>query len=398
MTVSLQAFAVGSIPGVALFSLKVRVMVIRLFGLLVAFCVQGGEGFFPIGVWLQDPTNAAHYRAAGINTYVGLWQGPTEQQLTELQAAGMRVICSQDEIALRHSSRTNIIAWMREDEPDNVRTFGARLGWGSPIPPEQIRAAYLRMKKADASRPVFLNLGQGVAWHNWYGRGSRNGHAEDYPHYLEGCDIASFDIYPVNHPRVEVAGNLWYVPQGVQRLLELTAGKKPVWNYIECTRINLPDRKPTPAEVRAEVWMSLIHGSRSIIYFVHQFKPNFVEAALLADQEMLAAVTQLNQQIIRLAPVLNSPSVTNLVTLKSTNTAAPIAVMIKQDEDFVYIFTVAMRPLATTAEITLHGFSTSGTVEVIGENRNMPVSEGKFADQFGPWEVHLYRVRKDSPR
>ena len=37
--------------------------------------------FFPIAVWLQDPSNAAKYRDIGINVYVGLWKGPTEAQL-----------------------------------------------------------------------------------------------------------------------------------------------------------------------------------------------------------------------------------------------------------------------------------------------------------------------------
>lgn len=307
----------------------------------------------------------------------------------------MRVICFQNEIALRHPCGTNIIAWMHEDEPDNAQKFGARLGFGSPTPPERIQAEYRRMKNADATRPVFLNLGQGVAWENWYGRGTRNGNAEDYPRYLEGCDIASFDIYPVNHPRLEVAGNLWYVPQGVERLRHLTNEQKPVWNFIECTGINRSDRKPTPIEVRAEVWMSLIHGSRGIIYFVHQFKPTFVEAALLADPEMLATVTQLNQQISSLAPVLNSPSITNALMIRSTNTAAPIAVLVKQAGGFKYVFAVAMRPLETNVEFTLKNLSTSDTVEVIGENRSLPMSEGKFSDQFGPWAVHLYRVRAE---
>ena len=39
-------------------------------------------GFFPIGVWLQPPSRAQAYRDAGINLYVGLWKGPTEEQLT----------------------------------------------------------------------------------------------------------------------------------------------------------------------------------------------------------------------------------------------------------------------------------------------------------------------------
>ncbi len=40
--------------------------------------------------------------------------------------------------------------------------------------------------------------------------------------------------------------------------------------------------------------MALIHGSRGLIYFVHQVKPSFREAARLDDAEMLAAVTKLN--------------------------------------------------------------------------------------------------------
>ena len=42
-------------------------------------------------------------------------------------------------------------------------------------------------------------------------RGRRSNHPEDYPEYLKGCDIASFDIYPANHGSKAVAGNLWYV-------------------------------------------------------------------------------------------------------------------------------------------------------------------------------------------
>ena len=45
----------------------------------------GEPGFFPIGVWLQNPANAAKYREAGINLYVALWKGPTEQQLADLK-------------------------------------------------------------------------------------------------------------------------------------------------------------------------------------------------------------------------------------------------------------------------------------------------------------------------
>src|SRR5688572_14991466 len=60
--------------------------------------------YFPIAVWVQNPKNAERYKAAGINLYVGLWRGPTAEQLDALQKAGMRVICAQNPFALSNKS------------------------------------------------------------------------------------------------------------------------------------------------------------------------------------------------------------------------------------------------------------------------------------------------------
>src|ERR1041384_1021893 len=73
--------------------------------------------FFPIAVWLQSPKNAARYKAAGINVYVGLWRGPTSEQLDTLKQAGMRLVCSQSAAALSNINNSLIIGWMHGDEP-----------------------------------------------------------------------------------------------------------------------------------------------------------------------------------------------------------------------------------------------------------------------------------------
>jgi hypothetical protein len=355
------------------------------------------SGYFPIGVWLQDPSNAERFRKAGFNIYVGLWQGPTEDQLAALKKAGMSVICEQNDVGLRHRDDPVIVGWMGGDEPDNAQSWGARLGWGPPVAPAKIVQQYERMRSADPSRPVLLNLGQGVAWDDWYGRGTRNHHPEDYPQYIEGCDIASFDIYPVVHPRAEVAGKLWYVAQGVERLVAWTGGKKIVWNVLECTHIENPGRKPTPRQVRCEAWMSLIHGSRGLIFFVHQFKPVFREAALLDDPEMLAAVAALNRQITELAPVLNSPTVLGEARVVCDNPAVPVATMLKRNEGNAYLFAVSMREGATTAVISIKGVEGAGAVEVLGENRSLTARNGAFTDHFDSWDAHLYRLRPRTP-
>jgi hypothetical protein len=129
-----------------------------------------------------------------------------------------------------------------------------------------------------------------------------------------------------------------------------------------------------------------------LIYFVHQVTPTFVEAGLLADAEMLAAVTAINREITQLAPVLNSPSGTNQVHVRTFNSAAPVATLTKQHGPFTYIFAVAMRPLTTEVEFAGANFQNATTVEVIGESRTRPILQGKFTDTFAPYEVHLYRI------
>jgi hypothetical protein len=298
------------------------------------------------------------------------------------------VICAQTPFALAQKHNPVIAAWMHGDEPDNAQSLGAGKGYGPPILPEVIITDYERLRAADDTRPVFLNLGQGVAWDNYIGRGVRRNHPEDYPEYIKGGDIISFDIYPVVHDSPEIRGKLEFVPRGVERLVHWSDGKKMVWNCIECTHISNPPAKATPAQVRSEVWMSLIHGSRGLVYFVHQFKPDFREAALLADSEMLAAVTAINAQIKELAPVLNSPTLTNQVTVKS-DADLPIATMFKEHNGQRYLFAAAMRN--APGQATFQFSSNVRRVEVLGESRQVEAHRRKFTDRFEGYAVHLYR-------
>lgn len=354
---------------------------------------SGEPGFFPLAVWLQSPKNADRFRDAGINTYVALWRGPNEEQLNELRDAGMKLICSQNATALRHLDDPLIIGWMHGDEPDNAQSLGRDQGYGPPVEPRKIIEDYERLKQRDPSRPILLNLGQGVAWDNWIGRGVRRNHPEDYPEYIKGADIVSFDIYPAVHDHSEVAGNLWFVARGVERLVNWSEGKKIVWNCIEASRISNVNRKPTPLEVRAEAWMAIVHGSRGLIYFVHQFEPVFREAALLDDAELLAGITALNRQITELAPVLNGAILTNRVHVNSGNTEVPVAHMTRQYHGAAYIFAVGMRGAGTIARFQSADFKDTSSIEVLGEGRTLAIRNESFQDAFEPWDVHIYRIR-----
>lgn len=349
------------------------------------------QSFFPLAIWLQSPRRAAEYQKAGINTYVALWKGPTDEQLAELKKQGIYVVCDQNRVGLAHKHDPTIIAWMHGDEPDNAQPLRSGKGYGPPIPPAQIVEHYEKLKAADPSRPVLLNLGQGVAWDGWHGRGVRSRHPEDYPEYVKGSDIVSFDIYPACHNHKDVAGKLWMVADGVTRLRGWAGAHRPVWTCIETTRISNEKAMATPQQVRAEVWMALVRGARGIIYFCHQFKPRFIEAGLLAEPEILKSVTTTNQQIQKLAPVLNSRTLTDRVTIDSPSDR-PVEALCKQHNGAIYLFAVAMRGEKTAATFHLKNALAGAKVAVIDENRALQLRGGKFTDKFPGWGVHLYKI------
>ena len=99
---------------------------------------------------------------------------------------------------------------------------------------------------------------------------------------------------------------------------------------IDVFRTEFYPSKATPHQVRCEVWMSIIHGSMGLIYFVHEWEPKFNEFALLSDPAMLLAVTAINRQIIALAPVLNSATIKDGARVSSDNKGVPVAVMMKR--------------------------------------------------------------------
>jgi hypothetical protein len=347
--------------------------------------------YFPIAVWLQSPANATRYQEIGVNLYIGLWQGPTAQQLSALSAVGMRVICEQNETGLEHVDDPIIAGWMHGDEPDNAQALPEG-GYGPAVDPAVLQADYEEMTAADPTRPVFLNLGQGVANEEWVGRG---GPRENYPRYVATTDIVSYDVYPVSGIRRDDGERfLWWVAKGVDSLRHWAADGQPVWNVIETTRIN-SERGPTPAQVRSEVWMSIVAGSTGIVYFCHEWNPVFREARLLEDDEMRVAVGQLNEQIQRLAPVLNAPTVEGRVQVSGDSPDVPVRALVKEHDGDLWVVATATRLGETTARFAVDGAG-SGAVEVVDEGRTLRLAGGAFEDAFAAdYDVHIYRIRLD---
>jgi len=342
--------------------------------------------YFPIGVWYQQPFNAWDYKAMGVNFYAGLYNGPTESDLATLKSAGMKAIVQQNAVGLAHVNDPNVIGWFEFDEPDDAQPNSAG-GYDPPVTPAALLNTYTTMKANDPTRPVWVNFSPGVADDSWIGRGTRTGHPEDYPLYTKAGDITSFDYYPIAEAQAPIS----QLVNGVDRLRQWSAPTQPTWTFIETTNI-FGVGGPTAAQVKSEIWASLIHGSRGIIYFAHQMSPTFDDAALLHNSAMNAAVTGIDQQILSLAPALNSPTITGQSSIASSDSSIPLDLMEKSGSTGRYLFASSYSDGTATGTFTIQGAGAGSFVDVLGESRTIPIVNGTFADSFGPYAVHLYQV------
>jgi hypothetical protein len=349
--------------------------------------------FFPIAVWLQGASHIQEYSKMGVNVLVGNGADVNPlaaKDLDTLKGLGMYAIVGQDSLGLQNVDHPAIVGWFLADEPDNAQSDG-KGGYGPPIAPATIVDQYKAIKAKDGTRPVFLGLGQGVAY-DYEGRGSNPPPEQGY---VPGSDVISFDIYPYNNCGgdtnvKQTCAEFWMNAFGVDQLRKWSDHGQAVWTDFETTPISAdsPDG-PTPAQTASEIWLALIHGANGIDYFVHTWNPTFREDGIFNHPDMVTAVTALNQQIKSLAPILNSGNVANLVSVTSS---VSIETMVKVDGNTVYVFSAIAKSGTTTGAFAIAGLTGNATATVVGENRTVAVAGGKFSDDFGANAVHVYQI------
>jgi hypothetical protein len=360
--------------------------------------------FFPIAVWLQGSWHATELSQLGVNIYVGNNAGTDAMAVADLatiQKLGMYAILGQDSVGLADIADPTVAStvvgwWMSPDEPDNAQPLAGG-GYGPPVSPATLVAQHDAYRAKDPTRPMFLGLGQGVAYDAWEGRGSS---APPESAYVAASDIVAFDIYPYNNcggdpNEMATCSQFWLNAFGVDRLHQWGAASRnqAVWTDFETTVIQAGTTSgPTPAQTVSEVWLALIHEANGVIYFLDSWNPSFREDAIFANTAMVGAVTALNAQIRSLAPELNSASIPGLVTVTSSNAAAPVDTMVKANGSSLYVFSAVARAGITTASYVIQGMTGDAPASVVGENRTVAVKAGAFSDDLAENGVHIYQI------
>ena len=272
---------------------------------------------------------------------------------------------------------------MHGDEPDNAqeivdRDDGKRATARRSLRPGSSRTTR-RLKAADPTRPVMLNLGQGVANDEWVGRGP-GASLEDYPEYVKGCDIVSFDIYPV---------------AGLER-----HGRAPTCSGTS-PRASTGSRSG-PAASKHGLELHRVHAHQQPQGQGHappgQGRGLDVADPRLARADLLRPPVQAEVQRARPArrsgdarrrhrdqppdprpgPGAQQPGRPRRRARSARPSAdVPIDVMTKQQGKTTYVFAVGMRNAPTRGTFEIKGLSGNTEAEVLGEKRPDP-------DQAGP--------------
>jgi hypothetical protein len=353
--------------------------------------------FFPIAVWLQLPSHAMELSQIGVNIYVGNNAGVdtlTASDLATLKSLGMYAIIGQDSAGLPNIDDTTIVGWwMTPDEPDNAQPVDG--GYGPPVAPATLMQEYEAYKAMDPTRPSYLGLGQGVAFANWEGRGDNAPAEAQYP---ATTDIVSFDIYPYNNCAGDAneqmtCGEFWLNALGVDNLHMWSDRNQAVWTDFETTVISAGTTSgPTPTETVSEVWLALVHGANGVEYFIDSWNPSFREDAIFENPAMVSAVTALDQEILSLAPELNSATLMGLLTATSSSSSTPIDTMVKANGTSLYIFAAVSRAGSAMGSFSITGMTGNATAQVVGENRTVVITAGQFRDAFAANGVHVYKL------
>ncbi|MEV4373662.1 hypothetical protein AB0J71_41835 [Nonomuraea sp. NPDC049637] len=363
--------------------------------------------FFPIGVWFESVVEEHDVRLdkeAGLNTYVEL---TANSRMDLVRSSGMYAITSKP----LPGAGAETVGWMIADEPDMFAGPGDGVwsgkygGEGQVCLPDKPPCGYTAMRTLKDRLPKgdgrlhYANYGKGIAmWES----------DQEATRFVNGyTDVMSTDVYwytdtgicpeaenfiKLPRDRCPRAANYGRVVDRGRQLDALDGRRQPVYAFVELGWPGSNGRRAiTPDEIAGAVMSSLIHEARGVIYFNHSFGGPCASQHVLREpcaKETRAAVTELNRRITGLAPVLNTQSYAHSFSPR-------LDTMLKEKDGSFYVFAMTKED-AAPGEYALRLPGTlagARNVEVMFENRRLPVRGGSFTDAFARADsYHVYRI------
>lgn len=284
--------------------------------------------------------------------------------------------------------------WKGDDEPE----------WGRrPVP--DLERGYAIIREQDPNHPVWIVEAP---------RGTVDT-LSAYSH-SKTRDITGVDIYPVSFPpgihSLLPNDQISLVGDHTKIMMDVAQGKQPVWTTLQIAWSGVWKEGrtltfPTHHQQRFMAYQAIITGARGLIYFGGNLEVTLSEA----DQKHGWNWTYWNQTLRPLIVELGHTSpLTPALTAKNSDlylTAKVIGTAFARAKGFEFrvrevgddIYILACKREGDAQQILFEGLPpTEPTAEVMFESpRKLKIDNGKFADWFGPFDVHVYKLKRTGP-
>ncbi len=372
-------------------SVKKNVVTMRDDG----FVLIDGKPFFPIGLYgmSEKPFNDNSYDKAfkdlhknGFNfahTYKDCGLGEKRQHFLDCAAAnGIKVWVpiAGDLVGcmLRERNHPAILAWyLGDDTADH-------------IPADVVRRNHLRCHAIDNAHLTTQADGIGGFYTNRY-----------IP-YVHSTDTFLPEIYPVTSPTpqpTEVPSVIRDIKACHYSVRVCGSPVKSIWAIIQHFKgYGSWKRFPSFDELRAMSYLSVIHGAHGITWYTYGGNDT-TNLGVASSPERWNEICTVARELSFLSPAITSrsaktqPNATVLDGPQVDGLKFPsINCLLKDNDGDKILMTANSANEAIKAQISLKGFKSA---TVLFENRTVAIdAEGNLKDDFAPFAVHVYLLKK----
>ena len=300
-----------------------------------------------------------------------------------------------------HQLLHQVITTLRSDpgSPGIGMWKGADEPWWTGIPVSSLQFAYC-LSTSRGSSSWCANYAPLDADHLWVTIQAPRGTSSDLAPYSAVTDVHGSDAYPIN---VNVANpDLHQVGLWTNTIASITRSHA-VWTTLQICSSGSYNASgfvlPTRAQERYMIYDAIINGARALGFYGGN-NPNCWTAS---DTAYGWNWTFWNNVLKGLIEEINaaSPIHPALVNAESneavpTNDSSTQAISRAGNAGDRWI--IAAGSGSGTKAVTISGLPAGTTTGIVyTEGRSVAVSNGSFTDNFGPWDVHVYRFAGTPP-
>ena len=358
-----------------------------------------GKPFFPIGYLGSSIKDVAFKKRQGFNCVVE-WPFPsrwdekdwlTDQLLAEARKADLRVVLTgpfnrhgpakwgwidpatritrAKRGAERYKTHPALLCYFTQDEPHYT-----------PESHQELKTMYQEIRSRDPYYPVFVN-------HWWTGPDAR---------FTGVSDWVGKDLYPV------YGGCFTQLEEHGQKAFDLMGNRKP-FVFIPQAWSHPTSRHPSQLELRHMVYLMVIHGAKAVLFYQSPPWPFFIRL----NGELVRELDQISPVLLSDFPEVIRPiseekldreipasSIVMPLVYKYPKDRPMIAAAVWRNGHNVWVIATNRQTSRVRAELEVAEL-TGGCVRVLNEDRRIPLSQGRWTDEFGPIATHIYQLRSE---